>query len=48
MSGICQRKHAISLLFSNDPDLLDFFFTADRESMDWVVSENSCLAVSAH
>lgn len=35
MSGICQRKHSISLLFSNDPDLLDFFFTKDREAMGW-------------
>jgi hypothetical protein len=32
MSAICQRKHAISLLFSNDPDLLDFFFTRDHQS----------------
>ena len=35
MSSICNRKHSISLLFSNDPDLLDFFFTDDRESMGW-------------
>lgn len=35
MSPICNRKHAISLVFSNDPDLLDFFFTEDRESMRW-------------
>lgn len=32
---ICQRKHAISLLFSNDPDLLEFFFMGDRFSARW-------------
>lgn len=35
MSTICQRKHAISLLFSNDPDLLDFFFTQDHQHFGW-------------
>ncbi|MDQ3231200.1 MAG: hypothetical protein M3Q07_05210 [Pseudobdellovibrionaceae bacterium] len=35
MSVICQRKHSISLLFSNDPDLLDFFFTRDHQSFGW-------------
>jgi hypothetical protein len=35
MSNVCNRKHAISLLFSNDSDLLEFFFTEDRESMAW-------------
>ena len=35
MSSICNRKHAISLLLSNDPDLLDFLFTPDRSRLDW-------------
>jgi len=35
MSNVCNRKHSISLLFSNDSDLLEFFFTPGREAMAW-------------
>ena len=31
----CNRHHAISLLFANDPDLLNFFFTPNRQQLTW-------------
>jgi hypothetical protein len=38
MSGFCQRQHAISLIFSNDPDLLDIFYSWDRTDFGWETS----------
>jgi hypothetical protein len=35
---VCNRHHAISLLFANDPELLNFFFTPDRQQLRWVDS----------
>ena len=31
----CNRHHAISLLFANDPQLFHFFFTEDRLTLRW-------------
>lgn len=31
----CNRHHAISLLFANDPPLLNFFFTPCRRQLAW-------------
>ena len=33
---VCNRHHAISLLFANDPELLDFFFTRDRKALRFI------------
>lgn len=46
MSSLCNRKHAISLLFSNDPDLLDFLFTSDRSRLDWDSPYEAAFAAS--
>ena len=32
---ICNRHHAISLLFPNSPEILHFFFEADRSDIRW-------------
>ena len=34
-SIICSRHHAISLLFTPNDRLLEFFFTEDREGLRW-------------
>jgi hypothetical protein len=31
----CNRHHAVSLLFANDPQLLHFFFSTDRLALRW-------------
>ena len=32
---VCNRHHAISLLFANDPHLIHRFFTEDRQALRW-------------
>lgn len=46
MSSICHRKHAISLLCSNDPDLLDFLFTPDRRHLCWETAQDAAFTAS--
>ena len=35
VKAVCNRHHAISILFANDPHLLHFFFTDDRQRLRW-------------
>lgn len=46
MSAICNRHHAISLLFANDPDLLDFLFVSDRSQLYWASSHEAAFTAS--
>ena len=44
MSTICTRQHSISLLLSNDPDLLDFLFTPCRTRLNWETPAEAAFA----
>ncbi len=42
--SMCHRHHAVSLLFANDPLLLDFLFLPDRRSLTFGTAAKTLMA----